>query len=131
MLSLKNLLPYIQVNCTLLSTSLRGRRLEVAGERENGRSRGRRERENGRSRGRHARGEGASSPLACLLLARPFFLVPTTSKLRRLTIDKQLCRVWSVYRRRQFLLPEKKNNNNKNIKTKCAFLQISLVLFLC
>ena len=45
--------------------SLRGRRLEVAGERENG-----------RSRGRHA----------CLLLARPFFLVPTTSKrlLRRL-----------------------------------------------
>ena len=45
--------------------SLRSRRLEVAGERENG-----------RARGRHA----------CLLLARPFFLVPTTSKrlLRRL-----------------------------------------------
>ena len=43
------------------------------------------ERENGRARGRHAR--GATSPLACLLLARPFFLVPTTSKrlLRRLT----------------------------------------------
>ena len=55
--------------------SLRSRRLEIAGERENG-----------RARGRHARCEGASSPLACLLLARPFFLVPTTSKrlLRRL-----------------------------------------------
>ena len=66
-------------------SSLRSRRLEVAGERENG-----------RARGRHARGEGAparkapenrsnshsgaSSPLACLLLARPFFLMPTTSK---------------------------------------------------
>ena len=38
--------------------------MEVAGETENG-----------RARGRHARGEGAgaSSPLACLLLARPFF----------------------------------------------------------
>ena len=46
-------------------SSLRSRRLEVVGERENG-----------RARGRHA----------CLLLARPFFLVPTTSKrlLRRL-----------------------------------------------
>ena len=45
--------------------SLRSRRLEVVGERENG-----------RARGRHA----------CLLLARSFFLVPTTSKrlLRRL-----------------------------------------------
>ena len=42
--------------------------MEVAGERENG-----------RARGRHARG-------ACLLLARPFFLVPTNCKrlLRRL-----------------------------------------------
>ena len=50
-------------------------RLEVVGERENG-----------RVRGRHARGEGAPSPLACLFLARPFFLVFTTSKrlLRRL-----------------------------------------------
>ena len=48
-----------------LITSLRGRHLEVVAERENG-----------RARGRHA----------CLLLARPFFLVPTTSKrlLRRL-----------------------------------------------
>ena len=57
--------------------SLRSRRLEVVGERENG-----------RARGRHAR--GATSPLACLLLARPFFLVPTTSKrlLRRL--------IWAV-----------------------------------
>ena len=47
--------------------SPRSRRLEVVGERENG-----------RARGRHAR----------LLLARPFFLVPTTSKrlLRRLTL---------------------------------------------
>ena len=39
--------------------SLRSRRVEVVDERENGRARGR---------------------LACLLLARPFFLVPTTSK---------------------------------------------------
>ena len=31
-------------------------------------------RKNGRVRGRHARGEGA--PLACLLLARAFFLAP-------------------------------------------------------
>ena len=47
-----------------LIISLRSRRLEVVGERENG-----------RARGRHA-----------CLLARPFFLVPTTSKrlLRRL-----------------------------------------------
>ena len=53
-------------NCiTRIKGSLRSRRLEVVGERENG-----------RARGRHA----------CLLLARPFFLVPTTSKrlLRRL-----------------------------------------------
>ena len=51
--------------------SLRSRRLEVAGERENG-----------RARGRHA----------CLLLARPFFLVPTTSKrlLRRLTFGRKI-----------------------------------------
>ena len=50
--------------------SLRRRRLEVVGERENG-----------RARGRHA----------CLLLARPFFLVPTTSKhlLRRLPQSRQ------------------------------------------
>ena len=55
------------------SHSLRSRRLEVMGERENG-----------RAQGRHARG------LACLLLARPFFLVPTTSKrlLRRLVLSK-------------------------------------------
>ena len=46
-------------------SSLRSMRLEVLGKRENG-----------RARGRHA----------CLLLAHPFFLVPTTSKrlLRRL-----------------------------------------------
>ena len=57
----------------------RSRRLEVVGERENG-----------RARGRHAR----------LLLARPFFLVPTTSKrlLRRLTLACM----------RIFLKPEKK-----------------------
>ena len=42
--------------------SLRSRRLEVVGERENG-----------RARGRHAKDEGAPSPLACLLLAHPFF----------------------------------------------------------
>ena len=64
--------------------SLRRRPLEVVGQRENG-----------RARGRHARGEGAparkapeivSTRILCLLLARPFFLVPTTSKrlLRRL-----------------------------------------------
>ena len=59
--------------------SLRSRRLEVLGERENG-----------HARGRHARGEGAPSPLACLLLARPFFLVPTTPKrlLRKLKLRK-------------------------------------------
>ena len=59
--------------------SLRSRRLEVVGERESR-----------RERGRHAR----TSPLACLLLARPFFLVPTNSKrlLRRLIISKfNLC----------------------------------------
>ena len=63
--------------------SLRSRRLEVVGERENG-----------RLRGRHAR--GSTSPLACLLLARPFFLVPTTSKrlLRRL--------IWADLRRSNF-----------------------------
>ena len=44
---------------TCTRVSLRSRRLEVAGERENG-----------QARGRHA----------CLLLARPFFLVPTISK---------------------------------------------------
>ena len=54
--------------------SLRSRRLEVVGERGNG-----------RARGRHA-----PSPLACLLLSRVFFLVPTTSKrlLRRLGNSK-------------------------------------------
>ena len=48
-----------------LITGLRSRSLEVVGETENGRARGGR---------------------ACLLLARPFFLVPTNSKrlLRRL-----------------------------------------------
>ena len=63
-------------------SSPRSRRLEVAGERGNG-----------RARGRHARGEGTpSSPLACLLLARPFFLVPTTCKrlLRRLPSERYL-----------------------------------------
>ena len=54
------------------TVSLRSRRLEVVGERENG-----------RARGRHARGEGAS-PLACLLLACPLFLVPTTTTSKRL-----------------------------------------------
>ena len=55
--------------------SLRSRCLEVVGEREKG-----------SARGKQARGEGAPSPLACLLLSRAFFLVPTTSKrlLRRL-----------------------------------------------
>ena len=69
----------------LYLSSLRSRRLEVAGERENG-----------RARGRHARGEGASFPLACLLLARPFFLVPTTSKrlLRRLVFISPI--VWNM-----------------------------------
>ena len=51
---------------TLLKISLRS--LEVVGTRENGRAR----------RG-HARGEGAQSPLACLSLARPVSLSPTTS----------------------------------------------------
>ena len=56
--------------------SLRSRRLEVVGERENG-----------RARGRHA----------CLLLARPFFLVPTTSKrllrrLQRVLLFRNICK---------------------------------------
>ena len=57
------------------------RSLEVVGERENG-----------RTRGRHARGDWAPSPLACLVLSRAFFLVPTTSKrlLRRLSICQHL-----------------------------------------
>ena len=56
--------------------SLRSRRLEVAGERENG-----------RARGRHA----------CLLLARPFFLVPTTCKrlLRRLCLPRKCNNLWA------------------------------------
>ena len=56
----------------MLQSSLRSRRLEVVGERENG-----------RARGRHA----------CLVLSRAFFLVPTTSKrlLRRLaSVELQL-----------------------------------------
>ena len=59
---------------------MRSRRLEVVGERENG-----------RAQGRHARGEGASSLLASLLLVHPFFLVPTTFKrvLRRLYFISQ------------------------------------------
>ena len=48
---------------------MRSRRLEVVGEKDNGRARGR---------------------LACLLLARPFFLVPTTSKQAREIVDKFL-----------------------------------------
>ena len=46
---------------------MRSRRLEVVGEKDNGRARGR---------------------LACLFLARPFFLVPTTSKQAREIVDK-------------------------------------------
>ena len=49
--------------------SLRSRRLQVVGKRENGRARGRHARET-------RKGEEALSPLACLLLARPYFLVP-------------------------------------------------------
>ena len=55
---------------------LRSRRLEAVGARENG-----------SAGGRHARGEGAPSPLACLLLAHPFILAPTTS---RLTVKETL-----------------------------------------
>ena len=51
----------IYENCGV-ENSLRSRRWEVVGERENG-----------RARGRHAR-----LPLVCLPLTRPFFLVPTT-----------------------------------------------------
>ena len=47
-------------------------------------------RKNARARGRYARGEGALTPLACLPLARPFFLAPTTTErlLRRLDMTK-------------------------------------------
>ena len=48
---------------------MRSRRLEVVGEKDNGRARWR---------------------LACLLLARPLFLVPTTSKQAREIVDKFL-----------------------------------------
>ena len=41
------------------------------------------EREKGRARGRQARGEGATSSLVCLLLARPFFLEPTKKESAR------------------------------------------------
>ena len=60
--------------------SLRSRCLEVVGERPGGWG------ENGRAGGRRA-----PSPLACLLLARPFFLLPITSKhlLHRLGYSKQ------------------------------------------
>ena len=51
-----------------LDYSLRSRCMKVVGERENG-----------RARGRHT----------CLLLARPFFLVPTTSK----RLLRRLCRL--------------------------------------
>ena len=76
------------------------------------------ERENGHARGRHARGEGALSPLAWLLLERPFFLVPTTSKrlLRRLlytllpgAVDQgsmlkiKNCDVFFLFKRRRLL----------------------------
>ena len=59
--------------------SLRNGRLEVVGTRKKGRAR------------RHARGE-APSPLACLPRARPFSLLPTTSKrlLRRLCEGRRL-----------------------------------------
>ena len=64
--------------------SLRSRRLQVVGKRENGHARGRHARET-------RKGEEAVSPLACLLLARPFFLVPTT--LERLL--SRLAWIWS------------------------------------
>ena len=53
--------------------SMRSRRVEVVDERENGRARGR---------------------LACLLLARPFFLVPTTSK----RLLRWLAYIWRIVR---------------------------------
>ena len=52
---------------------MRSRRVEVVNERENGRTRGR---------------------LACLLLARPFFLVPTTSK----RLLRWLAYIWRIVR---------------------------------
>ena len=112
-------------------SSLRSRRLEVAGERENG-----------RARGRHARGEGAparkapenrsnshsgaSSPLACLLLARPFFLVPTTSKrlLRRLVTQLFTRKSpWQLLNKTQIFY-----RISQNLSCRTAFLKAGNVL---
>ena len=59
--------------------SLRSRRLQVVGKRERARTRETR------------KGVEALSPLACLLIAQPFFLVPTT--LERLL--SRLAWIWS------------------------------------
>ena len=63
--SKKHYRPRAKSQCILqFYHSLRSRRLEVVGERENE-----------RARGRHARGE---LPLSSRVSSRPFFLVPTT-----------------------------------------------------
>ena len=63
------------IKLSRILSSLRSRRLQVVGARQNE-----------HARGRHARSERAPSPLACLLFTHPFFLAPITSKrlLRRL-----------------------------------------------
>jgi len=76
-------------------SSLRSRHLEVVGERENG-----------RARGRHA------CPLACLLFSRAFFLVPTTS-------DRLLRSLASVIKsnlqHKCFLINFENTNGNANV----------------
>ena len=85
-----NSLRWVSWNCC---HSLRSRRLEVVSEGENGCARGRHATHFLREKPWEvdAKGEGATSPLACLLLARPFFLLPTTSKhlLRRLLLSRK------------------------------------------
>ena len=72
---------WIDLVCVLATTkkslSLRSRRLEVVGERENGRVRGRQAILLART---FFLVPTTSKRLLCLLLARAFFLVPTTSK---------------------------------------------------
>ena len=88
-----NLCTWLSLMTTCTRVSLRSRRLEVAGERENGHARGRHARgalgSSGRKRERARARETRKG-----FLAGPFFLVPTISKrlLRRLQESESLDR---------------------------------------